>query len=611
MKQQKMIAKQIQKGVKFYYKEVPDLYHDKKTAYDIDVDDNVKELIIPTDLKMNNTKKSFPSVKKLIIDALVVDIQIPNSLFPNVKQVVSKSKYFDTCFEYSSVLMRNTFGFWTLLNTFCKEEGEEIDLQDVIAINDFAFQGCKSTRIKSPDMSKYVCAVTVAPNAFTGSAFENAPFVDGVKMAGNIVIGIDNSADTVVIPDSDNQNVTFASNVVCNGIKKIIVHSPDTVSQLGYTCGFPETLVLKTDLLLKEEDVAAKAHEHINDNYIKHFSIVNPGYKEIDGIVYTNNEEKLVACSMEKEHVVVPDGVKTIGSSAFANCMIKSVIIPDSVTEIRGEAFKQCQNLESVIFGKNVKIIGREAFSQCYNIKHLSMPEGLRAIRNDAFAYSGLESIKLNEGLKKIGANVFFCTNIKSIRLPETIKCIEDKCLSGSIENVYIPIFLKGILDICAAGTYHPDTNDDKITRLQCGERYLYMPQHLNSLTYAKASNQIQAFFLGNLKSRPEMWSYANTAICRENLALLEYFHFRAEGAKEYIKKFSKGILSRFIQEGDEKQAVEFVKTGFVSQNTLKEMMLRAKENNMVSLQAYILEQLKNKPSHFCDFSRELDDSAF
>lgn len=587
------------------------MYHDKKTAYDIDVDDNVKELIIPTDLKMNNTKKSFPSVKKLIIDALVVDIQIPNSLFPNVKQVVSKSKYFDTCFEYSSVLMRNTFGFWTLLNTFCKEEGEEIDLQDVIAINDFAFQGCKSTRIKSPDMSKYVCAVTVAPNAFTGSAFENAPFVDGVKMAGNIVIGIDNSADTVVIPDSDNQNVTFASNVVRNGIKKIIVHSPDTVSQLGYTCGFPETLVLKTDLLLKEEDVAAKAHEHINDNYIKHFSIVNPGYKEIDGIVYTNNEEKLVACSMEKEHVVVPDGVKTIGSSAFANCMIKSVIIPDSVTEIRGEAFKQCQNLESVIFGKNVKIIGREAFSQCYNIKHLSMPEGLRAIRNDAFAYSGLESIKLNEGLKKIGANVFFCTNIKSIRLPETIKCIEDKCLSGSIENVYIPIFLKGILDICAAGTYHPDTNDDKITRLQCGERYLYMPQHLNSLTYAKASNQIQAFFLGNLKSRPEMWSYANTAICRENLALLEYFHFRAEGAKEYIKKFSKGILSRFIQEGDEKQAVEFVKTGFVSQNTLKEMMLRAKENNMVSLQAYILEQLKNKPSHFCDFSRELDDSAF
>lgn len=568
------------------------MYHDKKTAYDIDVDDNVKELIIPTDLKMNNTKKSFPSVKKLIINALVVDIQIPNSLFPNVKRVVSKSKYFDTCFEYSSVLMRNTFGFWTLLNTFCKEEGEEIDLQDVIAINDFAFQGCKSTRIKSPDMSKYVCAVTVAPNAFTGSAFENAPFVDGVKMAGNIVIGIDNSADTVVIPDSDNQDVTFASNVVCSSIKKIIVHSPDTVSQLGYTCGFPETLVLKTDLLLKEEDVAAKAHEHINDNYIKHFSIVNPGYKEIDGIVYTNNEEKLVACSMEKEHVVIPDGVKTIGSSAFANCMIKSVIIPDSVTEIRGEAFKQCQNLESVIFGKNVKIIGRRAFSQCYNIKHLSMPEGLRIIRNDAFAYSGLESIKLNEGLKKIGENVFFCTNIKSIRLPETIKCIEDKCLSGSIENVYIPIFLKGILDICAAGTYHPDTNDDKITRLQCGERYLYMPQHLNSLTYAKASNQIQAFFLGNLKSRPEMWSYANTAICRENLALLEYFHFRAEGAKEYIKKFSKGILSRFIQEGDEKQAVEFVKTGFVSQNTLKEMMLRAKENNMVSLQAYILEQL-------------------
>lgn len=59
MKQQKMIAKQIQKGVKFYYKEVPDLYHDKKTAYDIDVDDNVKELIIPTDLKIEQYKEEF------------------------------------------------------------------------------------------------------------------------------------------------------------------------------------------------------------------------------------------------------------------------------------------------------------------------------------------------------------------------------------------------------------------------------------------------------------------------------------------------------------------------------------------------------------------------
>ena len=46
MKQQKMIAKQIQKGVKFYYKEVPDLYHDKKTAYDIDVDKISRRMLV-------------------------------------------------------------------------------------------------------------------------------------------------------------------------------------------------------------------------------------------------------------------------------------------------------------------------------------------------------------------------------------------------------------------------------------------------------------------------------------------------------------------------------------------------------------------------------------
>ena len=200
MKQQKMIAKQIQKGVKFYYKEVPDLYHDKKTAYDIDVDDNVKELIIPTDLKMNNTKKSFPSVKKLIINALVVDIQIPFLFF---------------CYFFS---------FSYLICRICRqnEKGRYV-------LQWFFRQDC--TQKKQPARKRRLFAMDYFLQLKCLRFFFCIFFV----------IGIDNSADTVVIPDSDNQDVTFASNVVCSSIKKIIVHSPDTVSQLGYTCAFAAT----------------------------------------------------------------------------------------------------------------------------------------------------------------------------------------------------------------------------------------------------------------------------------------------------------------------------------------------------------------------------------
>lgn len=103
---------------------------------------------------------------------------------------------------------------------------------------------------------------------------------------------------------------------------------------------------------MHEQDVAGVAHFCTSKTYIKNFSVLSPEFKEIDGIAYTMNGKKLVACSMGKEHVIIPDGVKTIGKYAFANCHVKSVIIPDSVTEISESAFSSCSNLETVILVK-------------------------------------------------------------------------------------------------------------------------------------------------------------------------------------------------------------------------------------------------------------------
>lgn len=52
--------------------------------------------------------------------------------------------------------------------------------------------------------------------------------------------------------------------------------------------------------------------------------------------------------------VVIPDGVTSIGCSAFECCNnLSSVIIPDSVTSIGMKAFRDCQNL------KRIKIPGK------------------------------------------------------------------------------------------------------------------------------------------------------------------------------------------------------------------------------------------------------------
>lgn len=54
----------------------------------------------------------------------------------------------------------------------------------------------------------------------------------------------------------------------------------------------------------------------------------------------------LVSCNQEAEYIEIPNGVTSIGDSAFSNCnKLKSVTIPASVTHISGSAFNGCGSL--------------------------------------------------------------------------------------------------------------------------------------------------------------------------------------------------------------------------------------------------------------------------
>ena len=585
MKNEKLYPKENQKGVVFYQ----DLAEDTKNgdAVDIDVDDDVKEVEIWCDLVMPDSKKSFPNVESLVIKSNVFEIRIPNSLFPNVKWIQSESDSFKTgnCLVLNE---GNIFG--TLFNTFCKKEGEVIKIDDITAIKNGAFSGCESTNLTGA-IDVY-WGDDIEPDAFAGSAFAKQPFVNGVKMAGNIVIDIDKTSEEVIIPDYDYKKAIFIANTDLTMVKKLVVHRYETARQVNYDTNFPEMLVLDTNDSLSGVEIRELAHMSSSAvSYLKYFSISNGDYKTIDGIVYTKNGKIVVAGSLGLEHVAIPEGVEKLGHSAFRNCKMKSVVLPDSIDRIRAKAFCQCENLKSVKIGNNVDTIEDSAFAECCSLKHIDIPAGIKTINDYAFFNSGLESIELHEGLLCLGRKALFGTDIKSVHLPASIKNMECDCFCSNLKELTMEMFPSdfGAACIMAPGQFDADS---KIIKVYYNGKHLYFPRRIKPSMSSDAIDEVEYFFKNPKIRTVSMWKYAFSIPCQGKVALLEYLDFGSESAREHIKEHSYYILSNMIQEGSEEFATKMVKTGLVSNDILQKMLPKAENAEMLTLKAYILNQL-------------------
>ncbi|MBR2952989.1 MAG: leucine-rich repeat domain-containing protein [Clostridia bacterium] len=95
------------------------------------------------------------------------------------------------------------------------------------------------------------------------------------------------------------------------------------------------------------------------------------------------------------KHLVVNDGVETIGDYAFFTCdKLESVALPDSLKSIGEEAFSYCNSLTNITIPDSVTTIGRFAFYSC----------------------SGLKSVTLGRGLKELGYRAFIsCNALKDV----------------------------------------------------------------------------------------------------------------------------------------------------------------------------------------------------
>ncbi len=119
--------------------------------------------------------------------------------------------------------------------------------------------------------------------------------------------------------------------------------------------------------------------------------------------------------------VIIPEGVESIGSYAFANLTaLEEIVIPSTLTDIAYGAFTGCTKLKTITFSgeNNLKLINKGAFQDCALEGTLDLPRGY-VIGDYAFAgNTKLEGIHLPETLQSIGDYAFAaCSSLSDVQI--------------------------------------------------------------------------------------------------------------------------------------------------------------------------------------------------
>lgn len=179
------------------------------------------------------------------------------------------------------------------------------------------------------------------------------------------------------------QNVVITGNINANDIKALVAKNKTGNNWTLNTLDMKGASIDK--ITVEGSEWYASSHTFMPDGNtrISCKKFVFPHTN--DGIV----PDYFSACfpkeNSQLETIIIPNGYKSIGKSAFKNTTIKHITLPNSLESIGEEAFVECHNLKTIAFPAGLKTIGDKAFNNTKLMDVYFLGKEAPIVGNDAF----------------------------------------------------------------------------------------------------------------------------------------------------------------------------------------------------------------------------------